>query len=104
MTYFLTHELLLDWDGGSEALKAEWTYSVTPYRARTWDSPEELPEVYDVDLCLRRGKSFEECPQWLFDLIRPSDDTLIEHANECAKSAAEDAAEYRRDMRLEAAE
>ena len=101
MTYCLTthHEL----DGWS--IEADWSYTVSRYYPATRIDPPEYPGVEDLTLKAMRleGKAVEP-PAWLDERIRPSDDTLLEHANGRLQDMRADQAEYQRDMWMEAAE
>ena len=83
--YSLTTSHSLDgWD-----IEADWSYTVTLVGGKV--------DGLTLD-AMRIEKRPVEPPAWLEGWLRPLPDTLIEHANECAQSAAEDAAEYRRGM------
>lgn len=99
--YTYTHEVLIDWIANFTPLEAEWSYNMDPGYRQTRMEPGEPPSVQDLGLKLLYGERQVSCPDWLFDLIRPSDDTLIEHAAERAICAAEDKAEYQRNMQME---
>ena len=99
--YTYTHEILIDWISNFTPLAAEWSYNVDPGCRQTRMEPGEPPSVQDLSLRLIYGKAEVDCPEWLFDLIRPSDETLLEHAAARAQCAAEDKAEYQRDMQME---
>ena len=100
MTYHLTthHEL----DGWS--IEADWSYTVSRYYPATRIDPPEYPGVEDLTLEAMRleGKAVEP-PAWLHDLIQPSEDTLLKHAAGRAACDRDEAADYQRDMRMDAA-
>ena len=100
MTYHYTSSHNLDgWD-----IEADWTYQVAPgYRATRTD-PEEQPYVYDVEVAeMRFEGAVVECPAWMVFYLMPPADDLIQNASESLEQAACDAAEYRRELREDAA-
>ncbi len=99
MTYTVTRDCIIDANHAWANLAAEWSWWVSPgYRATRVD-PAEPPSVEDLSVTLRMDGKPVTCPDWLFDMIRPSDDWLLEHAHECNESAACDAADARREDR-----
>ena len=100
MTYTLTthHEL----DGWS--IEADWSYTVSRYYPATRIDPPEYPGVEDLTLEAMRleGKAVEP-PEWLEERLRPSDNTLHEHAAGRAAYDRDEAADYQRNMRMDAA-
>lgn len=101
--YTYTQEVMIDWIANFTPLEAEWSYNVDPGYRQTRMEPGEPPSVQDLSLRLIYGKNEVDCPEWLAGVMRPSDETLLEHAAERAICAAEDKAEYQRDMQMEAA-
>lgn len=101
MTYHLTTSHSLDgWD-----IEADWSYTVDPGYRGSRIEPPEGPSVQDLTLDQVRleGRVIEwdDNAAWC---IRPSDDTLLDHAQECRAAAIADAADHRYQMALEAAE
>ena len=100
----MTYTLTTDHDLDGISITAEWSYSVLPGYPATRIFPAEHAAVDDVQVKLSLdGKLRIECPDWLFDLLRPSDDVLMEHAGERDEYDACEAAEYRRELREDAA-
>jgi hypothetical protein len=100
MTYHYTssHELA-EWPA-----EADWSYQVDPgYRGDRIDPPE-APYAYDVALTEFRvdGKAVD-CPDWLATHLMPTAEELIQNASDSLEQAACDAAEYRRELREDAA-
>ena len=99
----MTYTLTTDHDLDGISITAEWSYSVLPGYPATRIFPAEHAAVDDVQATLTVNGKAVDCPDWLFDLLRPSDETLLEHAGERDEYDACDAADYRRELREDAA-
>jgi len=88
-------------------LDLEISFDVTPSYPATRIDPEEpaTAEIRQVWVSLPGGKRVV-CPDWLFDLMDPDNwqDELVGNAQAAAYNDACDAADYRYEMRQEAAE
>ena len=79
----------------------EWSYSVTPGYRATRTEPAEAASVDDVEAWLigPRGER-HALPDW-WTAHHMHEPSLILAAQEADQAAAEDAADYRRDMRAD---
>ena len=100
MTYYFKSSHTLDgWD-----IEADWQYQIDPGYPATRTEPAEPPYVYNVHVTeLRFEGKVVDCPDWLAMHIMPTAEALIENANESLEQAACDAAEYRHELREDAA-
>ncbi len=101
--YTYTREVMIDWIANFTGLEAEWSYNVDPGYKGSRVEPPEPPSVQDLTFRLIYGKAEVDCPDWLRDLIEPSEETLLEHAAGRAAYDRDEAADYQRDMRMDAA-
>ncbi|PDT47299.1 hypothetical protein CO661_14045 [Sinorhizobium fredii] len=100
--YRTTTPLLISVSGLDIELDLEVEYSVSRYRAATLTQPEE-PRSVEVEEIRAMLESVElPLPSWLEGAIYDDDGfkaSLLEDADDKDSAAAEDAAEYRREMR-----
>ncbi|MDW9699077.1 hypothetical protein GOB04_16650 [Sinorhizobium meliloti] len=100
--YHTKTPLLISVAGLDIELDLEVTYSVSRYRAATLTQPEE-PRSVEIENIRSTRSGFEaSLPGWLEDAISESDGFkahLLQEATDKDAAAAEDAAEYRREMR-----
>jgi hypothetical protein len=98
VTYTLTTEHEIE----GVTITAEWSYSVEPgYRGSLVEQPYPATP-YDMSVKVTMDGKPLDPPDWLW-AEAPSDDDLIENANESLEQAACDAAEYRQELREDAA-
>ncbi|RVP32318.1 hypothetical protein CN082_04750 [Sinorhizobium meliloti] len=100
--YHTKTPLLISVPGLDIELDLVVTYSVSRYRAATLTQPEEPRSVEIDDVRFFRCRIETALPGWLEDAICESDGFkahLLDDANDKDAAAAEDAAEYRREMR-----
>jgi hypothetical protein len=100
--YHTKTPLLISVAGLDVELDLVITYSVSRYRAATLTQPEE-PRSVEIENIRTFRCGFEQpLPGWLDDAISDSDGFkahLLQEAADKDAAAAEDAAEYRREMR-----
>ena len=66
---------------GEADAQADWAFNVEPGYPGSRIDPPESDEVTDLGLtALTVAGARVECPAWLEELLRPSDDALLEEA------------------------
>jgi len=101
MTYTITDEFTVN-DLG---LVAEIDYTVSRFLPATRYEPAEYPTPEIQRIVIRDGNGkAHPCPDWLADAFNPDPEALLAHARDCDQAYADEAADYWRDRRMDAAE